>query len=65
MLLIQVEIIFQIVATYKLQAAFQTALTEEFMRIRATNPAVGPNEAAALALNRLRERSPELLAARG
>lgn len=40
-------------------------LMEEFMRIRATNPGVGPNEAAALALDRLRERAPELLAARG
>lgn len=47
------------------QAAFQAALREEFMRIRATDPAVGANEAAALALTRLRERAPELLAARG
>lgn len=35
------------------------------MGIRAANPGVGPNEAAALALDRLRERAPELLAARG
>ncbi len=48
-----------------LQAAFQAVLMEEFMRIRATNPGVGPNEAVALALDRLRERAPELLAARG
>lgn len=47
------------------QAAFQTALTEEFMRIRASDPAINANQAAALALTRLRERAPQLLAARG
>ena len=58
----KVDVIFCVVMLPP-QAVFQAALLAEFTRIRAGG--MSANEAAALALKALHERSPELVAARG